>query len=355
VVSGTGGEEIAVKRIIKLLLAALIYYTGTEVLLRKLWPRKGVAIFMFHSVQPSSTISRLAEFCIDPLTFEKRIRFLSRYKCVPMSSIAAAATGGAELPSDAVAITFDDGYADNYYSAYPVLKKHSMPATIYLTTKYVGTDQLLPLNRLYDAVVRTRMSEITLSSEFGLLDRVPVVLSVETEEEKKKAVTYLRLQLKKLRPDELEKTVDLLCAQLLGKTERKSGEKLKMLSWEEVRAMRGLIEFGSHTMSHCIVSKTSDERLERELEISKLEIEKHTDSSVVHFAFPNGRREDYDERAIKYLENMGYQTAVTTLHGVNTSISKRFELKRLSVVEPHCVIALELLGLVAVVRQWMRG
>lgn len=341
------------KRILKLVVAAIIYYTGAEILLRKLWPRKGVAIFMFHSVQPPSSISSLANFCIDPLTFEKRIRFLSRYNCVPMRSVAAA-TRSAELPPDAIAITFDDGYADNYYLAYPVLKKYSMPGTIYLTTNYIGTDQLLPLNRLYDAVERTEDIEVVLPPELGPPDGSPVTLGVRTEDEKKKTVAYLRSRLKKLKPDDLERTVDLMCTQLLRGHGRARGKELKMLSWQEVGAMQDLLEFGSHTMNHCIVSKVSEDRLKRELQISKSEIERHTSEHVIHFAFPNGGREDYDERAIMFLKVLGYQTAVTTLHGVNTSVSSPFELRRLSVTEPHCVIAMELLGFVAAVRRWLQ-
>ncbi|MDP2816653.1 MAG: polysaccharide deacetylase family protein, partial [Rectinemataceae bacterium] len=346
--------EEAMKPIIKIVIAAVLYYTGVELLLRKLWPRKGVAIFMFHSVQPPSSITRLAGFCIDPQIFEKQIRFLSRYNCVSMSAVAAAAAGNAELPRDAIAITFDDGYADNYYVAYPILKKYGLSSTIYLTTNFIGTDQWLPLNRLYDAVERTEAVEVILPSELGLRDGRPFTLGLNTENDKQEAVTYIRSRLKLIQTDEFERIVDLLCTQLLGKMKRARSEEFKMLSWQEVRAMQDLVEYGSHTMSHCIVSKVSEERLRQELKASKFEIEKHTHKTVVHFAYPNGRREDYDERAMTFLNDMGYRTAVTTVHGVNTSISKPFELRRLTMEEPRCVIALELLGIFVTVRQWLR-
>ena len=93
-------------------------------------------ILMYHSVGHNR-----AQFTITPEAFEMQMAFLksSGRTCLKLSEFAERLRSGT-LPKNAAAVTFDDGYADNHETAFPILKKHSIPATIFILTGSIGHD-----------------------------------------------------------------------------------------------------------------------------------------------------------------------------------------------------------------------
>jgi peptidoglycan/xylan/chitin deacetylase (PgdA/CDA1 family) len=86
---------------------------------------------------------------ITKTNFEHQIAFLSsQYRVLPLDHAVHALQTGLTLPPQALCITFDDGYKDNYINAYPILKGYGVPATIYVVTKYINAKELLPWDRL---------------------------------------------------------------------------------------------------------------------------------------------------------------------------------------------------------------
>ena len=75
--------------------------------------------------------------------FERQMRYLSKaYHPVSLEQIARYIQDKMPLPSKAIAVTLDDGYLDNYENAYPILKKYHIPATVFLTTNFIGTGEI---------------------------------------------------------------------------------------------------------------------------------------------------------------------------------------------------------------------
>ncbi len=75
--------------------------------------------------------------------FEKQMQYLSKaYNPISLERMAQHIQNGTSLPSKAIAVTFDDGYQDNYENAYPILKKYNIPATFFLTTGFIGTGEI---------------------------------------------------------------------------------------------------------------------------------------------------------------------------------------------------------------------
>src|SRR5438477_1528660 len=110
-----------------------------------------------------------------PTAFEQHMRFLSRcYRVMPLMELVERNRRG-DIPHRAVAITFDDGYRDNYQYAFPILKKYGLPATIFVTTGAIETGKLLWHDRIFDAFRYTAVTRARLKSfEFPELILEPI-------------------------------------------------------------------------------------------------------------------------------------------------------------------------------------
>ncbi len=97
-------------------------------------------IICYHCVKDE------ANSCLRPTKvadFENQMQYLSReYDPIPLETMAQHIQNGTSLPPRAIAVTFDDGYRDNYENAYPIVKRYKIPATVFLTTGFVGTGAL---------------------------------------------------------------------------------------------------------------------------------------------------------------------------------------------------------------------
>jgi len=104
------------------------------------------------------------------------------------------------------------------------------------------------------------------------------------------------------------------------------------LTWEEIHIMHQAgIAFGSHTLSHPVVSQLAPQELEQELGASKCLLEKKLGVPVLDFAFPFGKASDCSSAALEMLSRCGYRSAVTTVPGVNVPQVNPLELRRLQV------------------------
>jgi peptidoglycan/xylan/chitin deacetylase (PgdA/CDA1 family) len=102
-----------------------------------------------------------------------------------------------------------------------------------------------------------------------------------------------------------------------------------MLTWDEVRFMRAhSIDFGGHTVTHPYLSRTTLEQVTWEISECKRRIETELQAPVLHFAYPNGRDEDFAPWNKEVIRAAGYQAAMTTLWGMNYSSTDRMELRR---------------------------
>ncbi|HYF93385.1 MAG TPA: polysaccharide deacetylase family protein [Symbiobacteriaceae bacterium] len=102
----------------------------------------GARILTYHSVRPDGTGPRSSY--VDPADFASQMEWLEKsgYQVVSLDTLADRLLTGGGLPDNWVCITFDDGYADNYVHAFPVLKRHGFPATVFLVTGEVNRNPL---------------------------------------------------------------------------------------------------------------------------------------------------------------------------------------------------------------------
>ena len=222
-----------------------------------------------------------------------------------------------------VAVTFDDGYRDNFTHAFPILKELGIPATIFLTSGCIEQRQLA----WYDQVCLA----FKLTTERSLDLGFPGAPSGSIES-KGDRVRKLRLTLewfwKLSEAERLHWTRELFRALQVP-------EELNlpnaMLSWDEIRQMtKKNVRFGAHTVTHPVLSKLDRGRLEEEIVGSKRTIENRLQLPVRHFAYPFGSQSDFSPESKQVVQKAGFDTAVTTMWGFNSVSADLYELKRFS-------------------------
>lgn len=230
--------------------------------------------------------------------------------------VEGAARG--DIPANAVAITFDDGYRDNYTNAYPILRELSLPATIFLVTDAIDGDRLIWHDRVFDAFHRTR-------AERARFDGTELLLGDRGE--RRRALARVLSVVRRSSPEAREELIGGLLSELGVTTEPEDG--WNKLSWDQVREMNGNgIRFGSHTLDHPILSRVSEEEARRQIRDSKARIEEELGAAVTEFAYPNGRTVDFGAVTKRILAEEGFRSAVTTVGGANDGASDPFELRR---------------------------
>jgi peptidoglycan/xylan/chitin deacetylase (PgdA/CDA1 family) len=257
---------------------------------------------------------------ISTALFEAEMKFLHRhYRVVSLTELLQRLAGQATEP--VLAITFDDGYRDNYQHAFPILQRYGLPAAIFLTTGSMDTGEPLWFEQLALALKKT-------SREFVDLETTQTGrIWLRTPDERLEANARIFSALRRL-PDSDRRQ---LLATVLGRLAlADSGERLrKMLSWDEVRLMSAHgIEFGGHTVNHPFLSRLTGDGFRWEVSECKRRIEDEIQFPVDYFAYPNGKEEDIGLANKTLIREAGYRAALTTIWGVNNSSTNRFELRR---------------------------
>jgi peptidoglycan/xylan/chitin deacetylase (PgdA/CDA1 family)/CelD/BcsL family acetyltransferase involved in cellulose biosynthesis len=225
-----------------------------------------------------------------------------------------------------VAITFDDGYRDNFTNAYPILKQLGLPATIFLTTGCIEEASLTWYDQICLAFKLTAARELDPAITGGYGG------PLGTQKEKRNVLqNALELFWTLPEAERLKRTSDLLHALRAPKNLNLPNY---MLSWDEIRKMRkDNIRFGAHTISHPALSRITGKRLEEEIRGSKETIEERLQAPVRHFAYPFGRKIDYNEDVKRAVCQAGFESSVTTVWGFNSLKEDRYELRRFSLWE----------------------
>ncbi len=278
-------------------------------------------IIIYHRVLP-----KLDELAIGPVTsemFHAQLNILKKnFRVIPLEQLIFENQKSSQSPvqSGAVSITFDDGYRDNYDHAFPILRNLNLPATIFLATDFIGTGKTPWHDKILHAFKKTTLNQFAYTPA--------KILSVPLNSDKLKAHAAFTLLewLKQFQPESRDMHIAQV-EKLLGFTEG-TNERL-MLNWDEVKIMdQQGISFGAHTQSHPILSTLNERDMENEIVGSQKIISQQLGKPVPLFAYPNGRRGDYNEMSKLILDRHEFAGSVTTNVGVNTTEQNRFELLR---------------------------
>jgi peptidoglycan/xylan/chitin deacetylase (PgdA/CDA1 family) len=231
------------------------------------------------------------------------------------------------LPPKAIAVTFDDGYADNLYQARPALEKYDVPATVFVCTGYQGRefwwDELERLVMSSQAGLGTLRLEVG-ESHFSwkqpvASDEAP---GPEVRRQFRRALYHFLLP---LTVQDQFHTMDII-RHWAGVSADETAAARALNHTELLQLVAGgLIELGSHTRHHLMLPRISLEQQRVEIIAGKQDLEELLGRPIAGFAYPNGRASG-DIKSI--VREAGFRFACTSLHNVVRAGSDLYELTR---------------------------
>ncbi|MEW6608824.1 MAG: polysaccharide deacetylase family protein [bacterium] len=307
---------------IKSLIKSILYYSGITQLLHHFIASKTrlAVILRYHSVADEDFVYATPKITVSTGDFEKQIKYLSKkYNIISLEDIAVHIKEGKELPRNSLAITFDDGYKDNYLNAYPILKKYGATATFFLVAGCIDGKDILWTHRIIHLVKETKKKEISLENH---------LLKFETVKDKLVSINILNSIILHLDQSKREEFITDLTRKFEVEINREELSHKYMLSWDEVKKMEGM-SFGGHTVTHCNLPHCSYEYAREEIEGSKKILEEKIGKPINLFSYPNGTIEaHFNEENKKLVKEAGFICAVTSLDGLVDNKSDPYELRR---------------------------
>ena len=300
---------------------------------RYLAPLQGkVVILTYHRVLSPADVRRqfvqAGMYVVDSV-FESHVRFLTRhFKVVAFSELLRLwSTGEWDPASRYCVVTFDDGWIDTYQCAFPILRRHGVPATVFLPTSFIGTRKwfwpeivgwLLATMLQRDRAERQSVVKTLRQSFSWLAPAAECLLRGNVDA----VIEHFKGQDQDQIDNCVEKWMGLM--RLNWPTDR------LLMTWDEAREMQlAGIEFGSHSVSHRIMTKLSRESMLREAKDSLAALRKERLNPIPVFCYPNG---DWLVEVAERVQAAGYKAATTTEFGYESRTpTTMFGLKRVSI------------------------
>lgn len=254
-------------------------------------PPGSLVVLMYHRVLPKDSPARQSEqpgMYVSPETLDLHLAELKRhFELVHLDDWLRRAKEGQPLPKLACALTFDDGWRDNYDFALPVLMKHQAPATIFLVSSYIGTAQRFWPNRLIKLVLMESAQPGSVPFPAKLRQLVEPLLnsslqgSIGVEE-----VAPIVRQALGLKESEIRELIDSAATQA-----QLSEDDRDILDQNEIvrMASTGLVRFGSHSITHFRLDESASEKLlQAEIVQSRAQLQEVCGQPINLFCYPNG-------------------------------------------------------------------
>jgi peptidoglycan/xylan/chitin deacetylase (PgdA/CDA1 family) len=325
-------------------ITAKLYNKSISTLSR--YMSRAVILIYHRTISLQSDPQMLA---VSPERFDEHMDILARYyNPVPLEELCSQVERGKVIPRS-VAVTFDDGYEDNFLHARPILEKYSVPATVFVATGYVGEEKefwwdeierLLLVDQKPAMFLGDKKDSVESCSEScnrgevreimgGKNDALPWnVLSSEAPTIQQELHLYLCKRFQSMASEQIEDALGEL-RKWIGKdaAARKSHRPMTIDQVSNL-ANGGLIDVGAHTRSHVNLAAQAPEIQRKEIAGSKKDLEEWLGREVTSFSYPFGTRQHYNKDTVRLTRESGFQMSTANYAGCVTRLSNRFELPR---------------------------
>jgi peptidoglycan/xylan/chitin deacetylase (PgdA/CDA1 family) len=261
--------------------------------------------------------------CVSPPVFDEHLTVLRRYRIVRLSGLSPDS-----LKPRSVAVTFDDGYADNLHCAKTLLEKHDVPATFFVTTGYLGNAREF----WWDELERRILSSAPHSGSLQFrLHGTSHSWPLATPPERSRAY-YEAYEL--LQPLADTERRSILCELQEGTFVRTAPRPShQVLTGDQVRQLAdgGLTEIGAHTVTHPHLAAQGRDEQKREIRESKQVLQEIIGRPIESFSYPFGAPHHYSPETVDLVRAEGFTRSCTAIAGVVRRDSDPHRLPRVNV------------------------
>jgi len=285
-----------IKKILRESFSSLVFYSGIY-LLRLYFSKKKITILNYHDIT-SSDFERHVKY------LTKRFNIITLRQCIDNLKSESIEKHG-------LAITFDDGYQSFYHDIFPILKKYSVPAAVFLTTDHIDSREIFWFDalKIHFHENGPKLFEDILGIKENSFDSI---------------ISYIN------RLDENEKTrkIEAMLKEIKIESSGKSRD-YEILTWSQINEMKGnLVSFGAHTVTHPTLSRIPAENAEAEILQSKKILEERLAMPIEFFAYPFGSESDFNDKTAELVRKAGFISALTTVNGDCNTGDDLFRLNR---------------------------
>jgi peptidoglycan/xylan/chitin deacetylase (PgdA/CDA1 family) len=315
-----------IRRVIGKHIKRAFYTTRLHALIKRFYKSKYPVILRYHSISDGNTLV-CDSITVSLKSFEQQVKYFSKeFNTISMNELVDCLTKKQQIQKNALILTFDDGYADNYVAA-KILHKYRLTGLFYITAGCIESEETFWIAEIRHLLGKTQRHQVSIS-----LPHQTFTTSLHTVEERVRAIDELTYLLK---------SVDVRCREEIRSLLRTQLDDVSscpddlMLTWGHLKDMVAMgMEIGGHTMTHANLPSAQPDESWFEISESKSTLERRLGIKVSHFAYPNGGSiQHYNDRVKTQVEEAGFLSATTSLPGIAHHNSDLFEIRRVRATE----------------------
>lgn len=275
--------------------------------------RPALVVLLYHRIaRPEECVYDRAVIEATPDQFDDQMQMLRRrHSVVDPEELVDLVLRPRSLTRLRVAVTFDDGYRDNYTVAFPILRSHGLKALFFLPTRFVGGLELTWWDRIAYAIRRTKRAEIAID--------FPKATTVRIDPHDRDAAigTVLRIFKREGGHTDERRFLEMLERACDVSLPDKSDDR-QFFSWEEALEMeKAGMGIGSHTHSHRILAGLPGGEQQSECAKSLAELKERKFRVADYLAYPVGSRETFTDETKRVARDSGYRLGFSNYGGIN--------------------------------------
>lgn len=300
----------------------LLAMSGAPALLRALSAPR-LFVFNYHRIRDPLKPIRFDESVYGPDVeeFAKQVRWMAaHFEVMSEQALLEVASGVRPLRRHGAAITFDDGYRDNFDLAYPVLRRHGVPALFFIPTRAIAERALGWWDVIAWMVRHARRQRFTLAGR-------AFDAGGTAAEDVIRELLAMRKAPELDRPDAF---VDELARATGAEPPARASQDAELMTWDQLREMASSgMAIGSHTHSHHVLAQLDLATQRRELTVSKELLERELSRPVRSLSYPVGLYEHFHRETREIARECGYRLAFSFLTGCEVGrIADPFDIRR---------------------------